>query len=300
MKKKSSAPLVALAAMVLVWGYSWILMKIGLRYAHPFDFVALRAGLATVLLFALIAIQGRGFRLPRYRMALLLGTLQVALFMALTQTALLFAGPGKTSVLTYTMPFWMIVFAHAILHERMRGAQWIAVTLAFVGLMLIVAPWQLTSFAGSALAIGAGAVWAIAAVLSKKWPTRADPLIFTAWQLLVGTAWLAALALLHPHPPIHWAPEFILVIFLSAAFATAGGWWLWTYVLANTSAGIAGLSSLGIPVIAVLASALQLGERPQPLELAGMIAIGAALALLGWLGLRRSAIRAIGTTDEHR
>jgi len=34
-KKKSSAPLVALVAMVLVWGYSWILMKIGLRYAHP-------------------------------------------------------------------------------------------------------------------------------------------------------------------------------------------------------------------------------------------------------------------------
>lgn len=290
MKKKSSAPLVALVAMVLVWGYSWILMKIGLRYAHPFDFVALRAGLATVLLFALIAIQRRGFRLPGYRMAVLLGTLQVALFMALTQTALLFAGPGKTSVLTYTMPFWMIVFAHAILHERMRGAQWIAVILAFVGLMLIVAPWRLTSVAGSALAVAAGAAWAIAAVLSKKWPTRADPLIFTAWQLLVGTVWLTALAWLHPHPPVRWTPEFLLVIFLSAAFATAGGWWLWTYVLANTSAGIAGLSSLGIPVIAVLASALQLGERPDALELSGMIAIGAALGLLGWLGIRRSAM----------
>ena len=292
MKKKRSVPLVALAAMVLVWGYSWILMKIGLRYAHPFDFVALRAGLAAVLLFALIAIRGRGLGLPGYRMALLLGTLQVALFMALTQTALLFAGPGKTSVLTYTMPFWMIVFAHAILRERMRGAQWIAVILAFAGLMLIVAPWRLTSVAGSLLAVAAGAVWAIAAVLSKKWPTRADPLVFTAWQLLVGTIWLTALAWLHPHPPVRWTPEFLLVIFLSAAFATAGGWWLWTYVLANTSAGIAGLSSLGIPVIAVLASALQLGERPAPLELAGMVAIGAALALLGWLGIRRSGVNA--------
>jgi len=291
-KKKRSVPLVALAAMVLVWGYSWILMKIGLRYAHPFDFVALRAGLAAVLLFALIAIRGRGLGLPGYRMALLLGTLQVALFMALTQTALLFAGPGKTSVLTYTMPFWMIVFAHAILRERMRGAQWIAVILAFAGLMLIVAPWRLTSVAGSLLAVAAGAVWAIAAVLSKKWPTRADPLVFTAWQLLVGTIWLTALAWLHPHPPVRWTPEFLLVIFLSAAFATAGGWWLWTYVLANTSAGIAGLSSLGIPVIAVLASALQLGERPAPLELAGMVAIGAALALLGWLGIRRSGVNA--------
>lgn len=297
--KKSSAPLVALVAMVLVWGYSWILMKIGLRYAHPFDFTALRAGLATAILFALIAVQRRGLRLPRYRMAFLLGTLQVALFMALTQTALLFAGPGKTSVLTYTMPFWMIVFAHAILRERMRGAQWIAVALAFVGLMLIIAPWRLTSFSGSVLAVAAGAVWAISAVLSKKWPTRADPLIFTAWQLLFGTAWLVALAWLHPHAPVRWTREFVLVIFLSAAFATAGGWWLWTYVLANTTAGIAGLSSLGIPVIAVLASAIQLGEIPDGLELAGMIAIGAALALLGFIGLRRSAVQTVGTTDEH-
>lgn len=283
--------------MVLVWGYSWILMKIALRYAHPFDFAALRVGIAAALLFALILAQRRTLRLPRYRMAFLLGTLQVALFVALTHTALLFAGPGKTSVLTYTMPFWMIVFAHAILRERMRGAQWIAVALAFAGLVLIVAPWRLTSVAGSALAIGAGAVWAISAVLSKKWPTRADPLVFTAWQLLVGAIWLAALALLHPHPPVRWTTEFVIALAFSAVFATAGGWWLWTYVLANTSAGIAGLSSLGIPVIAVLASALQLGERPDPLELAGMIAIGAALALLGWLGLRRSASPRTGAAD---
>jgi drug/metabolite transporter (DMT)-like permease len=291
--------------MVLIWGYSWILMKIGMRYSHPFDFTALRAGVATVLLFALIAIQGRGLRLPRYRMAFLLGTLQVALFMALTQTALLFAGPGKTSVLTYTMPFWMIVFAHVILRERMRGAQWIAVTLAFAGLMLIVAPWRLASGAGSALAVIAGAVWAISAVLSKKWPTRADTLVFTAWQLLFGTLWLTALALLHPHAPIRWTTEFVIVIFVSAAFATAGGWWLWTYVLANTSAGIAGLSSLGIPVIAVLASAIQLGERPDALELSGMVAIGAALALLGWIGLRGASVQEKirepqMNTDEHR
>ena len=38
MKRGSSASIVALAAMILIWGYSWVIMKIGLRYAHPFDF----------------------------------------------------------------------------------------------------------------------------------------------------------------------------------------------------------------------------------------------------------------------
>ena len=291
MRKVESAPLAALVAMVVIWGYSWIVIKIGLRHAHPFDFAAIRVGIGAALLFAVVKWRGGGLSLPRYRMAVLLGLLQVGLFVGLSHYAMLYAGPGKTSVLVFTMPFWMIVFAHLILHERMRGVQWVAVAIAFAGLTLIVAPWDLTSLAGSVLAVAAGAVWAITSVLSKKWPTAAsDPLLFTAWQLLVGFATLALLALMsawvQPHQPVRWNAEFVWVLLFSAVLATAGGWWLWNYVLARMPAGITGLSSLGIPAIAVLFSAVQLGERPPPLELAGMLAIGCALALLGMNGVR--------------
>src|SRR5204863_3760498 len=95
-------------------------------------------------------------------------------------------------------------------------------------------------------------------------------------------------ALLHPHPGIRWNLEFAWTLAFSTVFATALGWWIWTYVLAHMPAGIAGLNALGIPVVAVLGSALQLGERPPPLELAGMLAILAALALLAALGLQRA------------
>lgn len=81
--------------------------------------------------------------------------------------------------------------------------------------------------------------------------------------------------------------DFVWTLAFSAVLATAAGWWLWTYVLARMPAGIAGLNSLGIPVIAVIASAIQLGERPPTLELAGMLTIGIALAQLAWLGLKR-------------
>lgn len=290
MKAPGSTPYLALGAMVLIWGYSWVVMKIALAYAHPFDFAAIRVGLGAALLFLLVKVRRRPLALTRYRMAMLLGTLQVALFVALSHFALLYAGPGRTSVLVFTMPFWMIVFAHFLIHERMRGAQWAAVVLAFVGLALIVEPWKLTNLAGSLLAIAAGAVWALSAVLSKKWPTPgADPLLFTAWQLLFGFAWLALLAYVHPHASIRWTTEFVWALAFSTILATAIGWWLWTYVLSHTPAGIAGLNSLGIPVIAVLASALQLGERPPPQELAGMLLIGVALALIAWLGMRGPA-----------
>lgn len=283
-----SVPLAAMAALCAIWGYSWIAMKIALSHAHPFDFAAERLVLGTILLFAIIAVTGRRLTLDRYRMAIVLGFVQVGAFVILSHYALLTAGPGKTSVLTYTMPFWMIVFAHFMIHERMRGAQWLSVALAFAGLVLIVSPWKLTSLGGSLLAVGSGAVWALAAVMSKRWPTKeTEPLTFTAWQLAFGSIPLVLLSFLHPHEAPRWSGEYAIALAYSTVFATAGGWWLWTYVLSHASAGVTGLNTLAVPVIAVIASWIQLGERPPPHELAGMALVGGALALLAWLGVRR-------------
>ena len=299
MRPARSASIAALVAMILIWGYSWVVMKIALRHAHPFDFAALRVGAGAALLFLVVGLQGRGLSLPNYRMALVLGLLQVAGFVALSHFALLHAGPGKTSVLVFTMPFWMIVFAHFLIGERMRGAQWLAVLLAFAGLSLIVAPWNLSDVTGSMLAVAAGAVWAFTAVLSKKFPMAAsDPLLFTAWQLAFGFLALGMLALLHPHAPPEWNFEFAWTLAFSAVLATAAGWWLWTYVLAHTPAGVMGLNSLGIPVVAVIGSAIQLGERPAAPEMAGMAAILAALALLAVLGWRATRGQTPFSSDE--
>jgi len=289
-KRQASVPVAALVVLVLIWGYSWVMMKVGLRHSHPFDFAALRVGIGTGVLFAILLARRRPLALPGYRMAFVLGMLQVSLFIVLSNFALMQGDTGRTSVLVFTMPFWMIVFAHFIIGERMYGLQWVAVALAFAGLMLIVAPWQLKNVGASLIAVLAGSVWAISAVLSKRWPVHADPLVYTAWQLLFGFVALSIVALLHTHEPVRWNLEFALALSFSAVLATAIGWWLWTYVLARTPAGITGLNALGIPVVAVLASAIQLGERPPAVELTGMLAIAGALALLAWLGLNRGQI----------
>jgi drug/metabolite transporter (DMT)-like permease len=96
---------------------------------------------------------------------------------------------------------------------------------------------------------------------------------------------------------VHWTGEFVAALLFSAVLATGMGWWLWMYVLSRTTAGIAGLNALGIPVVAVASSAIQLGERPPANELMGMALIAVALALLGWLGLRRPTARLAATSS---
>jgi len=280
----------ALVLMCVIWGYSWVVTAVGLRHAPPFDFAAMRVAMGAAVLFAIAKATGRNLRLPSYRMAGVLGAIQVGAFVTLSQLALLRAGPGKTSVLVFTMPFWTIVFSRFMLHERMRNSQWFAVGLTVVGLTLIVAPWQLGSATGSWLAICAGGLWGISTVASKRWPTTGvDPLVFTAWQLLFGCIPLGLLAVGWHDRPVDWTREFVIALLFAAVFATAIGWWLWAYVLSHTSASLAGLNALAIPCIAVLSSWLQLGERPAPLELLGMLLIGTALGLLGWLGMRAAA-----------
>ncbi|HXH03393.1 MAG TPA: DMT family transporter, partial [Candidatus Competibacteraceae bacterium] len=89
----------ALILLSTIWGYNWVVMKEVLRYVGPFDFVALRTVLGTLALFAVLLWQRRSLRPVAFRATLLLGLLQTAGFMGLTQWALVSGGAGKTVVL---------------------------------------------------------------------------------------------------------------------------------------------------------------------------------------------------------
>jgi drug/metabolite transporter (DMT)-like permease len=120
----------ALALLALIWGYNWVVMKVGLQYAQPFTFSALRTLLGAVGLFALLLVLRRPLRPPPLRWTIAIGLLQTTGFVGLMMWALESGGAGKTSVLTYTMPFWLLLLAWAFLGERLRGVQWLAVALA--------------------------------------------------------------------------------------------------------------------------------------------------------------------------
>lgn len=280
----------ALVALVLIWGYSWIVMKQALKYSGPFDFVALRTVLGAASLFVALLLLRKPLRPVEIRMTFVLGLLQTAGFTALTQWALVGEGAGKTAVLTYTMPFWVLILAWIWLHERIKGLQWLAVLLALAGLVFILEPWKLQSRLGSnLLAVLGGVSWAASAIVVKKVRARTevDLLSLTAWQMLFGSVVMTVIALMVPAKPMAFTPYFIGALAYSALLATGLGWLLWLYVLERLPAGTAGLSVLAVPVSGVLFAALELGERPSAAEAIGMLFIAAALALLSALGIRQ-------------
>lgn len=288
--RETRRAVVALVVLVVLWGYSWITSKIGLFYASPVDVVALRTGLGILTLFVGILWTRTSFRPRHWQALLLIGLIQTGAFLLLNTWALSEGGPGKTSVLVFTMPFWVLVFAWPVLHERIRGLQWAAVVLSLIGLMFVLEPWKMnTSLFSKTLAVLAGMCWAIGVVYAKRLHNRAkvDALSFTFWQMLVGMIPVVIALAVVDRPPIVWSNTFILVTIFNGVLATGIGWLAWLYVLHRLPAGTTSLSSLGIPVIAMLSSWIQLGEEPGRSELFGMLLIGIALAVLSYLSIRR-------------
>lgn len=282
---------IVMAVLALVWGYSWIIAKIGVSLAGPFTFAALQVACGVIALgTALFVMQRRVWRGPP-RGAVIVGLMQTGVFVMLNTWALSRGDPGKVSILTFTMPFWVLLIAWPVLAERVRGMQWWAVGCALAGLTLVLEPWSLRAGALSkGLALGAGVAWGVGVVLTKRAQRdgTADALEFTFWQMAVGVVPLIAVAVLAAEPAPRSGPTLIGALLFSGVVSTAAGWFMWQYVLNRLSAGTTSLSSLAVPVIAMIASALQFGERLGTTELAGAALIIVALSLVSWDAARGS------------
>jgi len=289
----------ALIVLALIWSYSWIVGKSVMRYVGALDFAALRCGCGAVLMLVMLPLSGRSLKPPPWRPVLAIGVLQTAGMTGVSQLAMVTGGAGKTAVLVYTMPFWVMVLAMLLLGEKPRLSQHIATAIAALGLLLVIQPWQWHgTLLSSLLAIASGISWAAGVIVAKQVfrHQAVDLLNLTTWQLVVGAIVLSALAIATHKTPIIWSPYMLLGLGYNAVLGTALCWVLWLFILRTLPAGIAGLSTLAVPVLSVLEALWLLGEKPGLAEGCGIALILLALALIGGLEPARMALRRLFET----
>jgi drug/metabolite transporter (DMT)-like permease len=280
---------VALAILTLIWGSNWLVMKTALEQAHPVVLNLQRTWLAVALLFG-VMLWRRRLRVPRaWWPVVVTGFFQTTLNFGATTMALAEGGAGRTSVLVFTMPFWTLLIARFVLHERVRGGMWIAVALAFAGVLLVVEPWRWEGQLASKLwAVASGFGWAAGTVATKHFQRKhdLDMLEFMAWQMLVGVLPLTLLPLAFDYPATQWSAGYVALVTWTAAVSTATGFLLWIAILRYLPAGTASLNIFAVPVIALLSSMTVLGERLTASEWWGIAAIAAGIATLTVVTLR--------------
>lgn len=284
-------PFLALAFLSVIWGYNWVVMKEGLRFCDPFVFAAIRVALAAAFLFAILIWSKKPLRPQQVKLTIILGLLSTTLGLGLPMWALVSGGAGKTAILLYTMPFWVILLAWPILGEKMRGLEWLAVLLAFTGLALMVDFHAVgVKLWSSIIAVISGIAWAGSAIVTRimRRSPKFDLLSVTTWQMIYGAGPLIILSLVLPSPPIQWTPTFIVAMIYNVVLTSVVAFLLWFYILERVPAGMATMGTLATPVIAIVAAALQLGEIPSLRETAGIILILSGIGFLSAVAILRT------------
>lgn len=279
---------------VTLWGFSWIIMKHLSSFIGPFDLVMVRYAIAFLVLFVALVVTRQSLKFPPFWLTVGIAVFQTTAFQCLCQLALVSGGAGHVVMLAYTMPFWVVLFAWILLGDRPTRRHLWAFGLAALGLVAIIAPWEgLGSMTGSLLALAGGACWGIGTVLAKMMFQRHTPnvLNLTAWQMLLGAILTWPITLAFPQQDIVWEPVLFWGVAYMAIIASGLGWWLWLSVVRRVSATVAGMSSLGVPVLTVILAWLLLSERPTVLELIGVAFIMAGLVAVNLPGPRRKALR---------
>ncbi len=280
--------LLALAVLVAIWGYNWVVIKIAVRDASPFTFASWRTIGGAIVLMA-TALLLRSLR-PQFPAAFFwIGLFQTALFLGLSTWAIVSAGAAQVAMLAYTMPLWVALLAWPVLGERIGLWQALAIAVALAGIACMIGPLHAVGLA-EWLAVAAGLAWAIGIILTKRLQRRGhvDLLGLTMWQMLFGGLVLTIAALMMPGHATTWNTPYLLAVVYNIVLATALGYTLWIYVLDVLPARDAGMGVLANPVVSALAAWLQLGEVPTRLSGTGMVLIAAGLVLLSLADRRAS------------
>src|SRR2546430_8581135 len=192
----------AFAMLCVIWGSTWLAIRIGLQGAPPFLAATLRFLLASITLAVLAIVFRSKWPANRTEWALVVF---VGLVLFTADYGLIYWGEnngvesGLSAILFATLPLLTAVVANALLPgERMTVQKLAGIGLGFGGILLIFRGQIATAGADKAFPMTAivlsATCAAVATVALKRWGAGTDPVTFNAGAMAVGAASLAALS----------------------------------------------------------------------------------------------------------
>ncbi len=269
----------AFALLALIWGFSYILIKIGVTAMPATEVVLIRVGSGAVALLAVFGILRRSPLVPELRaklpgFALMALTSSILPFLTITWGQF-YISTGLASILNATTPLWTAILAYWVTPgERPSRINYLGVGTGFIGTGILIGPqlvrdpFHASALASLAVLVGA-ASYAVAAVGQRSLLRGVNPLDASLWQLLLSTVAMlviAAPALPSAHPSLY---AFGAVLLLGVA-GSALAYILYYYLLNSLGATRGSSVTFVIPITAVFWGALIFNER---------------LALQAWIGM---------------
>lgn len=277
--------MLCLAATWLVWGSTYLAIKIALVSLPPFFQMGSRFLVAGALLAAWMRWRGAPWPSRRQWLhALVIGGLMLGGGMGGTATAEQTVGSGLVVAFIAVMPL-MIAGLNLLWGERPTWTESLGIAFGLLGVLLLTQGQGFGASPAGLVAISvACASWAVGSVLSQRlWPLAPGAMGFAS-EMLAGGAVLMGLSLVNGEalpsqiePQALWAWLYLVVFGSLVAFNA------YMVLLAEASAGLASSYSFVNPVIAMLLGVTLAGEHISGHEwlAAGIVLVGVVLLLMG-------------------
>ena len=271
--------------LVLVWGFNFVVIKVGLQEISP-----LLLCFARFFLTSIPAVFFIKFPSTSFKMVALYGLIMFAL-----QFSLLFMGmyagvaPGLASLLLQTQAFFTILLAVLFLDEKLHRWQVIGAILSFSGIGLVAMNvGGSVTFSGFLLIIASAASWGVGNLISKK-IGKTNMVALVVWGSLIAWPPLLVISFILEGPDrillslhnLSWtsAGSVLYITYLSTLF----GFGIWSWLLHHYSLPTIAPFTLLVPIVAIASSVLVMSEALQSWKIvAGILVIaGLCINLLG-------------------
>jgi drug/metabolite transporter (DMT)-like permease len=285
------AALTLFGLVILCWGFNWPVAKVLVQSVSPLWMVAIRSAIALVVLLG-VMLATNELRVPKrgdLPVVFNIALLHMSGFAILMAIGLMHVPAGRSIVLGFTTPLWVIPGAILFLGERVTPRRAAGMALGVAGLLVLFNPLQLDwtdrrALLGNGLLMLAAFCWAVSILhlRAHKWISTPYQLVF--WEVLVATAVVTVLAVVFEgKPQIEWNAAVVLLFLYGGVFGVALAYWAMAMVNRSLPAMTTSLGVLATPVVGVMSAVFVLGEPFSPgLALAlAMILAGIALGTLG-------------------
>lgn len=254
--------------IVLSWGLAWPINKIGLEYMSPLWYTATRLIVGTITMMAFVIAVGK-FTLPRpkdFPLIAIIGLLQISIYILLANVGLAYLPAGRSSLLAYTTPLWIMPAATLFFNEEAGWMRWLGFLLGIGGLFILLSPWEINwsdknALFGAAMLLLASLCWAISMLCARYMQWNKSPLELIPWQLLIGTIPILLFAWIkEPGISIAWNPTLILSLVYTGFLVTGLSYWSGVVINKELPTIVVSLGFLVVPVFSLATSAIFMHE----------------------------------------
>jgi drug/metabolite transporter (DMT)-like permease len=294
------------AILCLIWGSTWIFIKVGLADLPPITFASARFLLSAAVVFAIIKVN----RIPlpataaEWRLLALTGFLQFALNYGSVFWSEQYITSGLAAVLQATITVFGLLLACVFLpHERITAQKIIAVIIGILGVAVIfidqlrVENWM--AFVASAGIVGGSYCAAQASILVKARAGAIHPASLLFGQMICGLPFIMTYSLMVEGDPrrFNWSWLAVGCVIYLSLIGTIAAFWLYYWLLSRIESTKAMMISLVTPLLAVIIGGVTIGERLPPQTFAGGMMIIGSIGLIVFRKRRSKEIFASDVGD---